>query len=75
MAYRGSLLDLEAIVRITRLGEIEEALIDYTGGLTPTPNRANMRRPQRYSLCKTPRHKRNRYKRGLNSFIFNNFAL
>ena len=60
IAHDNTLLVSEAIERISGPGQVDEAEFDQAGGSSPTPNRTNERRPQRYSLCKTPGHKRNR---------------
>jgi hypothetical protein len=60
IAHEGSLLVQEAMTRIGGLGQVEEAMHEQAGGLSPAPNPTNERRPQRCSLCKTPGHKRNR---------------
>jgi hypothetical protein len=60
IAHKGSLLVQEAMTRISGLGQVEEAIYKEARGASPTPNQTNERRPQRCSLYKTPRYKRNR---------------
>jgi hypothetical protein len=42
------------------LGITDKVGVGGDSALSQTPNQANKRRPQRYSLYKTPGHKRNR---------------
>jgi hypothetical protein len=60
IAHEGSLLVEEAMTRVSRPREVEEAGSDEAGGASAAVNSTNERRPQRCSLCKTPGHKRNR---------------